>query len=391
MSDHLVKAYASLAVEFSRGDGCYLWDRHGKRYLDALCGISVTSLGHNYPALTEAIQDQAANLLHTSNLYAIEWQRKLADLLCDSAGMERAFFGNSGAEANEAALKLARLYGHQRGIDKPEVVVMQNAFHGRTMATLSATGNRKVQAGFEPLVTGFVRAPFDDIASIEAIAANNRNVVAILVEPVQGEAGIQIPAPGYLQALRRICDDNDWLLMLDEVQSGMGRSGRLFACQHENVVPDVMTLAKALGNGVPIGACLTRGAAAEVIQPGNHGSTFGGNPLASRAGYTVLRAMLDNAIPENAAARGEQLMAALRAGLNGHPDLVEVRHLGLLVGVELARPCGELVGMALDRGLLINVTAGSVVRLLPPLILSAEETDDIANTLLACIHQFTDH
>ena len=274
MPNHLMQAYASQAVEFTHGDGCYLWDRQGKRYLDALCGISVTNLGHNHPAVTAAVQQQAALLLHCSNLYSIGWQAELADLLCASAGMERAFFANSGAEANEAAIKLARLYGHDRGIDNPQIVVMQNAFHGRTMATLSATGSRKVQAGFEPLVSGFVRAPYDDIAAVEAIAGNNRNVVAVLVEPVQGEAGIVVPSADYLAGLRRICDANDWLLMLDEVQSGMARSGRLFACQHGGVAPDVMTLAKALGNGVPIGACLARGTAAEVIRPGKHGSAI---------------------------------------------------------------------------------------------------------------------
>jgi len=389
MSNHIVKAYQSLPVNFSHGDGCYLWDSEGKRYLDALCGISVTNLGHNYPAVTAAIQQQAASLLHTSNLYTIGWQQKLADLLCQTSDMDRVFFANSGAEANEAAIKLARLYGHQRNISEPQIVVMQHAFHGRTMATLSATGSRKVQAGFEPLVSGFVRAPYDDIAAIEAIADNNRSVVAVLVEPVQGEAGIVIPAAGYLQALRQICDRKGWLLMLDEIQSGMGRSGRMFACQHQGVVPDVMTLAKALGNGVPIGACLTRGVAAEVIQPGNHGSTFGGNPLACRAGYTVLESMLQSSIADNAAARGAQLASELREGLTGHPNLVEVRHLGLLLAVELNLPCQPLVAIALERGLLINVTANSVIRLLPPLIIDAAQTSEIASTLIACIHQFT--
>jgi acetylornithine/N-succinyldiaminopimelate aminotransferase len=389
MSDHIIKAYQSLPVTFSHGDGCYLWDTEGKRYLDALSGISVTSLGHNYPAVTAAIQQQAATLLHTSNLYSIRWQQKLADLLCQTADMDRVFFANSGAEANEAAIKLARLYGHQQEISNPQIVVMEHAFHGRTMATLSATGSRKVQAGFEPLVAGFVRAPYNDIASIEAIAENNRDVVAILVEPVQGEAGIIIPDPGYLSELRRICDQNGWLLMLDEIQSGMGRSGKMFACQHETVIPDVMTLAKALGNGVPIGACLTRGRAAEVIQPGNHGSTFGGNPLACRAGYTVLESMLENNIADNAALRGQQLAEALRKGLADNPDVDEVRHLGLLLAVQMKLPCQTLVGMALEQGLLINVTAGSVVRLLPPLVLSEDETAEIARILISCINQFT--
>jgi acetylornithine/N-succinyldiaminopimelate aminotransferase len=327
--------------------------------------------------------------LHTSNLYSISWQQKLADLLCQTADMDRVFFANSGAEANEAAIKLARLYGHQQGISNPQIVVMEHAFHGRTMATLSATGSRKVQAGFEPLVAGFVRAPYNDIASIEAIAENNRSVVAILVEPVQGEAGIVIPAPGYLAELRRICDQNGWLLMLDEIQSGMGRSGKMFACQHEAVIPDVMTLAKALGNGVPVGACLASGRAADVIQPGNHGSTFGGNPLACRTGYTVLESMLENNIAENAALRGQQLADALRKGLAENPDVEEVRHLGLLLAVQMKMPCQPLVTMALEQGLLINVTAGSVIRLLPPLILSEDETAEIARILISCIHQFT--
>ena len=390
MSDHIVKAYQSLPVNFTHGEGCYLWDSEGKRYLDALCGISVTSLGHNYPALTAALQEQVAKLLHTSNLYSIGWQQKLADLLCESASMDRVFFANSGAEANEAAIKLARLYGHQRGISNPQIVVMQNAFHGRTMATLSATGSRKVQAGFEPLVSGFVRAPFNDVACIEAIAENNRSVVAVLVEPVQGEAGIVIPDPGYLAELRRICDANGWLLMLDEIQTGMARSGRLFACQHEAVQPDVMTLAKALGNGVPIGACLTRGLAADVFKPGNHGSTFGGNPLACRAGYTVLQSMLDTGIADNAALRGKELARALREGLADRQDVVEVRHLGMLLAVEMRAPCPQLVSVALQHGLLINVTAGSVIRLLPPLILDQAQTAEIASRLIDCIQQLTD-
>ncbi len=389
MSDHLVHAYQSMPVSFTRGDGCYLWDSEGKQYLDALCGISVTSLGHNLPALTAAIQEQAATLLHTSNLYSITWQQKLADLLCENAQMDRVFFGNSGAEANEAAIKLARLYGHQQGIDNPQIVVMQHGFHGRTMATLSATGSRKVQAGFEPLVSGFVRVPYNDIDAISAVAENNRNVVAILVEPVQGEAGIVIPDAGYLKALRQICDRNDWLLMLDEVQSGMGRSGKLFACQHEAVIPDVMTLAKALGNGVPIGACVCAGKAAEVIKPGNHGSTFGGNPLASRAAFTVLDYMIKNRIADNAEQRGQQLFGELQQGLAGNSQVAEVRHLGLLLAVELKIPCPQLVSRALEHGLLINVTATNVVRLLPPLIMNEAQTSELATRLVDCINTFT--
>jgi len=390
MPDHLVHAYRPLPVTFTHGDGCYLYDRDGKQYLDALCGISVTSLGHNYPALTAAIQEQASTLLHTSNLYSIDWQQKLADLLCESAQMERVFFANSGAEANEAAIKLARLYGHQKNIANPQIVVMQHAFHGRTMATLSATGSRKVQAGFEPLVSGFVRVPYNDIPSIEAIAGQNRNVVAILVESVQGEAGIVIPDPGYLTALRKICDRNDWLLMLDEIQSGMGRSGKLFACQHEAVLPDVMTLAKALANGVPVGACITRGTAAEVIQPGNHGSTFGGNPLACRAAHTVLTNMIENRVADNAARRGKQLFSELQEGLAENSQVADIRHLGLLLAVEMKTPCQALVNRALDRGLLINVTADRVIRLLPPLIIDEAQTNEIARILIDCINDFTE-
>ncbi|MDH3635305.1 MAG: aspartate aminotransferase family protein [Gammaproteobacteria bacterium] len=390
MPDHLINAYRSLPVNFTHGDGCYLWDSDGKQYLDALCGISVTNLGHNYPPLTAAIQEQAATLLHTSNLYSITWQSRLADLLCAATEMDRVFFANSGAEANEAAIKLARLYGHQQTIKDPHIVVMQNAFHGRTMATLSATGSRKVQAGFEPLVSGFVRAPYNDIAALEAIAENNRKVVAILVEPVQGEAGIVIPDSGYLVALRKICDQNNWLLMLDEVQTGMARSGKMFAHQHEPVLPDVMTLAKALGNGVPVGACIARGKAAEVFQPGNHGSTFGGNPLASRAAYTVLTSMLENKIADNAAQRGAQLFNALQQGLFENRQVQEVRHLGLLMAVEMRIPCQALVAQALQQGLLINVTAERTIRLLPPLILSEMQTGEIADKLITCINQFTE-
>ena len=389
MPDHLIHAYQSLPVSFDRGDGIYLWDKAGKQYLDALCGISVTSLGHNYPAVTEAIQQQAETLLHTSNIYTIEWQHKLADLICELSSMDRVFFGNSGAEANEAAIKLARLYGNNQKISDPQIVVMEHSFHGRTMATLSATGSRKVQAGFEPLVSGFVRAPYNDIESIEAIAANNRKVVALMVEPILGEGGIIIPDTGYLKSLRQICDRNNWLLMLDEIQTGMGRSGRMFAFQHENIVPDVMTLAKALGNGVPIGACVARGKAAELFHPGNHGSTFGGNPLACRVGYTVLDSMVKNDIAGNAERRGEQLVAALKNGLADIGVVEQIRHLGLLVGIELKQDCKALVSEALQQGLLLNVTADRVIRLLPPLIIDQQQTDELADQLIRCIKDFT--
>jgi len=389
MSKHLVSAYQSLPVSFTRGDGIHLWDQDGNQYLDALCGIAVTSLGHNYPAVTAAIQDQAATLIHTSNIYNIEWQQKLADLICELSAMDRVFFGNSGAEANEAAIKLARLYGNKQNIQDPQIVVMEHSFHGRTMATLSATGSRKVQAGFEPLVSGFVRAPYNDIDSIQAIAASNKKVVAIMVEPVQGEGGIIVPDKGYLEKLREICDQNNWLLILDEIQTGVARSGKMFAFQYENIVPDVMTLAKALGNGVPIGACVVSGKASDVIQPGNHGSTFGGNPLSSRVAYTVLDSIVKNNLAENAAQRADQLVALLRAGLKDNLNLVEIRNLGLLIGIELKQNCQSLVKLALDNHLLINVTAEKVVRLLPPIIINEQQTAEIAEKVISCINAFT--
>ncbi len=388
MSKHLISAYQSLPISFVRGDGIYLWDQDGEQYLDALCGISVTNLGHNYPAVTRAIQEQAETLLHTSNIYSIEWQQKLADKICGLAAMDRVFFGNSGAEANEAAIKLARLYGNRQNIKDPQIVVMEHSFHGRTMATLSATGNRKVQAGFEPLVSGFVRAPYNNIESIEAIARNNKKVVAILVEPVQGEGGIIVPDHGYLIALREICDANNWLLMLDEIQTGIARSGKMFAFQHENIVPDVLTLAKALGNGVPIGACVTRDKAADVIQPGNHGSTFGGNPLVCRTAFTVLDSIVKNGLIENAAQRSRQLINLLSQGLKTNPYVVNIRHLGLLIAIELSHDCQSLVKQALDQQLLINVTAGKVVRLLPPIIINENQTVEIADKVIHCINAF---
>ena len=388
MTSHLVTAYQSLPISFQRGDGIYLWDQNGERYLDALCGISVTSLGHNHPEVTKAIQQQAETLIHTSNLYSIEWQQKLADKICELSSMDKVFFGNSGAEANEAAIKLARLYGNKQDNRDPQIVVMEHSFHGRTMATLSATGSRKVQAGFEPLVSGFVRAPFNDIAAIQAIAENNNKVVSILVEPVQGEGGIIIPDHGYLSALREICDQQNWLLMLDEVQTGIGRSGKMFAFQHEGIIPDVMTLAKALGNGMPIGACVTYGRAAEVIQPGNHGSTFGGNPLACRTALAVLDAIEEQKLTDNVVARSEQLVGLLHEGLKHNPLVKQIRHLGLLVGIELNQNCQALVKQALAQNLLINVTADKVVRLLPPIIINESQTAEIAAKVIHCINAF---
>lgn len=384
----LMQTYARLPVTFSHGEGVYLVDTDGRRYLDALSGISVTNLGHAHPAVTEAIQQQAARLLHTSNLYHIAGQEALADALTAVSGMETAFFCNSGAEANEAAIKLARLYGHQRGMAKPAVIVFENAFHGRTLATLSATGNRKIQAGFEPLVSGFTRAPLNDLAAVQQIAANNPDVVAVLVEPIQGEGGIRVADDAFMQGLRALCDDRGWLLMLDEVQCGNGRAGHYFACQGMGVVPDVITTAKGLGNGVPIGACLAHGAAATVFKAGHHGSTYGGNPLACAAGLAVVNTVVSEGLAERATAAGAHLRQQLANGLRGCESLVELRGRGLMIGVQLNRDCGELVGRALAAGLLINVTAGNTIRLLPPLICRDEHLDELAAGLIKLIRDF---
>lgn len=384
----LMQTYARLPVTFSHGEGVYLVDTDGRRYLDALSGISVTNLGHAHPAVTEAIQQQAARLLHTSNLYHIAGQEALADALTAVSGMETAFFCNSGAEANEAAIKLARLYGHQRGVDKPAVIVFENAFHGRTLATLSATGNRKIQAGFEPLVSGFTRAPLNNLAAVQQIAANNPDVVAVLVEPIQGEGGIRVADDAFMQGLRALCDDRGWLLMLDEVQCGNGRAGHYFACQGMGVVPDVITTAKGLGNGVPIGACLAHGPAATVFKAGHHGSTYGGNPLACAAGLAVVNTVVNEGLAERATAAGVRLRQQLTDGLQGCESLVELRGRGLMIGVQLNRDCGELVGRALAAGLLINVTAGNTIRLLPPLICSDDHLDELATGLIKLIRGF---
>jgi len=387
MSDTLMHTYRRLPVTFSHGEGAWLFDTEGKRYLDALTGIAVCGLGHAHPVVAEAIADQAGKLLHTSNLYGVALQEKLGDVLTGMAGMDRVFFSNSGAEANEAAIKLARLYGNSRGIENPAIVVMDNSFHGRTMATLSATGNRKAHAGFEPLVKGFVRVPYDDVEAIAALAGN-KSIVAVLVEPVQGEGGINIPDPHYLAAIREICDANAWLMMLDEVQTGMGRTGRPFAFQHSDIAPDVMTLAKALGNGVPIGACLARGLAADLFVPGHHGSTFGGNPLACRAALSVCQVLQSQGLPERAGELGHSLLAGFAEALADLEGIQDIRGKGLMIGIELDRPCGELVGMALDKGLLINVTADKVVRLLPPLILSDAEAKQLVEQLSSLIRGF---
>lgn len=387
-ADHLMNTYKPLPVSFERGEGAYLFDTKGERYLDALCGIAVCGLGHAHPAVSQAICRQAKLLVHSSNLYQIPLQRALADELCRVAAMDRAFFSNSGAEANEAALKLARLYGHQKDIDKPQVIVTEGSFHGRTIATLTATGNRKIQAGFEPLVPGFLRAPYNDLDAIRAIAENSSDVVAVLVEPVTGEGGIRIPDDDYLTGIRALCDEHGWLMMLDEIQSGMGRTGRWFAHQHSGIQPDVMTLAKGLGNGVPIGACLARGAAADVFKPGNHGSTFGGNPLAASAALAVLRTIEQDGLVSRAGELGARLLEQFRQRLGGLAGVVDIRGTGLMLGIELDRPCSELMQSALQRMLLINVTADTVVRLLPPLIVSDEQAETIVSTVCELVEDF---
>ena len=374
---NLMETYKRLPVAFTRGEGVYLEDTDGKKYLDALTGLAVCGLGHAHPNITRAISDQAGTLTHTSNLYEVPLQTSLAEKLCARSGMDKVFFGNSGAEANEAAIKIARLHGHNQGIEKPTVVVMEGSFHGRTMATLTATGNRKVQAGFEPLLKGFVRAPFGDAEAVALIGRNNPDVTAVLVEPVQGEGGIIIPGEDYLARLREICDEHNWLLMLDEVQTGNGRTGAFFAYQKAGVLPDVVTTAKGLGNGVPIGACLARGFAAEILQPGNHGSTFGGNPLVCAVAHAVLDTLEDDNLVDRASELGDRIVGGLSEALSGNNAVQDIRGAGLMIAVELAAPCGELVASALEEGVLINVTRDNVVRLLPPLTLSDEEADEL--------------
>ncbi|HUE91063.1 aspartate aminotransferase family protein [Pseudomonas sp.] len=376
---YLMHTYARQPVSFSRGQGAFLWDTHGVQYLDAIAGVAVTSLGHANPEIAAAIAAQAGQLLHTTNMFRIEWQEQLGERLCTLSGMQRAFFCNSGAEANEAALKLARLHANARHVAQPQVLVMENSFHGRTLATLAATGNPAVQRGFEPLMPGFIRVPYDNIAAIREAAAQSPDIVAVLVEPVQGEGGVHAASAGYLQALRQLCDEHDWLMMVDEVQTGLGRTGTWFGFQHAGIVPDVITLAKALGNGFPIGACLARGQAAELFSPGHHASTFGGNPLACRVGCSVLDIMERDHIPLRAATSGRRLLAALQEALGNHHEVVAIRGLGMMVGIELNRPCAELVGRARDeQRLLITVTRGTTIRLLPPLICEDVEIDDIA-------------
>jgi acetylornithine aminotransferase len=381
MDHSLMHTYKRLPVTFDRGSGATLWDTEGNRYLDALSGIAVCNLGHAHPAVTSALCEQASQLVHTSNLYGIAAQERLGDKLTTLAGMQRVFFGNSGAEANEAAIKLARLWGRQRGIKTPAIVVMDNSFHGRTLATLSATGSRKVQAGFEPLVQGFIRVPFGDLAALRSIAENRVDVVAIMVEPVQGEGGINTPPPDFLPGVRTLCDANGWLMVLDEIQTGMGRTGRPFAYQHYDFAPDVITVAKALGNGVPIGACLARGPAAELFAPGHHGSTFGGNPLACAAATAVCDTLVADKLWEAAGALGHRIIHRFHRQVGDLDGVIKIRGRGLMIGIELDRPCGSLVTEALAAGLLINVTAERVIRLLPPLIYSEQQADQLVDTL----------
>lgn len=382
--------YGRLPVTFSHGKGAWLWDTDGRAYLDAVAGVAVNGLGHAHPRLVAAISEQAARLIHVSNLYQVAEQEALADLLCERAGLDAAFFCNSGAEANEGAIKLARLFGHGRGIAEPAIIVMERSFHGRTMATLTATGNPKAQQGFEPLVPGFIRVPYDDLEAVRQVATTHPNVVAILVEPVQGEGGIRVPAPlaGYLQGLRQLCDEHGWLLMLDEVQTGIGRTGQWFAFQHTPVLPDVLTLAKGLGSGVPVGALLACGAAASVFTPSKHGSTFGGNPLACVAALTTLQTMADEKLLTHAQNLGAWIVDALRERIGGMPGVVQVRGLGLMIGIELDRPCSELVKAGLEQGLLINVTQDCVIRLVPPLVLTADDARRLVDGVAQLVSRF---
>jgi acetylornithine aminotransferase len=388
MSETLMNTYARLPIAFTHGEGAYLYDEQERAYLDAVSGIAVCSLGHAHPAVAEALCEQSKRLIHTSNLYQVPNQQKLADALIRLSGMDKVFFGNSGAEANEAAIKLARKYATQRGITNPEILVMENSFHGRTLATLSATGNPKVQEGFAPLVGGFVRVPFNDVRAIKAAIDSHPNLVAILVEPVQGEGGVFVPAQDYLTQIRQLCDQHQLLMMVDEIQTGIGRTGRWFAYQHADILPDVVTLAKALGNGVPIGACLAQGVAANLFSPGSHGTTFGGNPLACAAGLAVLHTLEQHNYLHLVETQGEQLLADFKQALANQTGIVDIRGLGYMIGIQLDRPCGELVKMALSKGLLINVTRGDTIRLLPPFVMSQAQAKQLIDGVTALLSDF---
>jgi acetylornithine/N-succinyldiaminopimelate aminotransferase len=387
MSTHLMNTYAPLPVAFVRGEGAWLWDEDGKRYLDAISGLGVCALGHAHPVIARAISEQASTLIHTGNLFRIPWQEKLADQLAEVSQTDRIFFCNSGAEAIECAIKITRIFGHEKDIENPCVVVMEHSFHGRTMAALSATGSRKVQAGFEPLVSGFIRAPFNDVEAIRNIAQRSNDITAILVEPVQGEAGIRVPDPGYLASLRSICDEQGWLLIVDEIQSGLCRTGQWYAYQHEEIRPDIVTTAKALANGLPIGACAARGQAAQALSPGRHGSTFGGNPLVSRAACAVLDVMKSEDLSGRASQTGKYMLDAFRARLEGHSNLKEVRGKGLMIGIELESDVNDLKNRALEKGVLLNITRDRVIRLLPPLIIDQEQAEEIIDVVCSLVEE----
>jgi len=387
MSNHLMNTYAPLPVAFTHGEGAWLWDEDGRRYLDAISGLGVCSLGHAHPEVARVIADQATRLLHTGNLVRIPWQDRLGDRLAEVTGLDRAFICNSGTEAIECALKITRIAGHRNGQDAPGVIVMEQSFHGRTLAALSATGSRKAQAGFEPLVGGFIRAPFGDLDAISTIARRRQDISAVLVEPIQGEAGIRVPPPGYLSALRQLCDRHGWLLIFDEIQSGLCRTGKWYAHQHEGVLPDLLTTAKALANGLPVGACVARGAAAEAFHPGQHGTTFGGNPLVSRTACTVLDIMRDEDIAGRADRIGGGMLDQFRHRLAADPRVKEVRGRGLMIGIELTLEVNRLKQAALDRGVVLNVTQDRVIRLLPPLIIDEEQAGEIVDVVCGLISE----
>lgn len=386
--NQLMNTYGRLPIRAVKGEGVWLYDESGKRYLDLVAGVAVNGLGHAHPKLVKALSEQLSTLIHCSNLYEIPLAEAAAARIAELSGMDKVFFCNSGCEANEAAIKLARLWGHKKGISNPTIIVTEKSFHGRTMATLSATGNSKIQAGFAPLVSGFVHVPYNDIAAIEAQAALHPGTVAVLVEPVQGEGGVNVPSVQYLQKLRKLCDQHGWLLMLDEIQTGIGRTGTWFAHQHAGILPDVMTLAKGLGSGVPVGACVARGEAAETFQPGNHGSTFGGNPLACRAVVETLQIMQEEGLLEHANKMGNYIRSAFKQALSDIPGVKDIRGLGLMIGLELDRPCAALVKLALEKNMLINVTSDNVIRLVPPLILQQPEADLLVTELSALIKHF---
>ena len=387
-SKALMNTYGDRAATLVKGRGAWLWDEKGNKYLDALSGIAVCGLGHSHPAITKVVVEQSNTLTHCSNFFTIPNQELLAEKLCHISGMDKVFFGNSGAEANEAAIKMARLFGHQQGIALPTVLVMENAFHGRTLATLSASGGRRVQAGFEPLVTGFARAPYDDIQALQKIADNNQNICAIFIEPIQGEGGIRVASTSYLKQLRLFCDQNNWLLMLDEVQTGNGRTGKYFCFQHSGIIPDVVTTSKGLGNGFPIGACLAAGKAAELMQPGNHGSTFGGNPLACAAALATINTIENHDLLSRAAVIGDRILDGLKKGLSESDHGLDIRGIGCMIGIELNKPCKSLFMAAMEKGLIINVTADKVIRLLPPFVMTDDEVDQVLAILVPLIKDF---